>query len=200
MGQFNGFLTAGDREFLKELADQPSDDSSEDSAAKQQRYRIRERTKAAFRDFNLLLEHLPAEERDKIFERHTRGDREDGILTAKKKSLFNGMVATLAFVYEGYWANNWQFEKSLWGAIEKAHSGNYRLPRQLLDGDASTFEVALTPAEEETLDLALVEEKAHEGELLTDREYRIAIEHQLWPGSLDDFRREQRKKRRMTRR
>ncbi|KOX94212.1 hypothetical protein [Halorubrum tropicale] len=84
MADAHGFLTDVDKEFLR---------GEKEYSSKQGRYdrrrAIRERTREAFRDFQLLQELLDTEERDKIFDPPT----EDRV------GMLNAMTDTIAFMY-----------------------------------------------------------------------------------------------------
>lgn len=90
----NGFLTERDRKFLRGEKEYTGEN------AKQMRYQarraIRERTRAAFRDFSLLYATLDENERKKIFNVADDPLDVDGGLTRETR---DGITDTLAFLY-----------------------------------------------------------------------------------------------------
>lgn len=93
MSEERGFLTKVDREFLTGEREYTGEN------AKQQRYERREaiaaRTRAAFRDFQLLYETLDEHERNRIF------DVGDDVISDKDliNEFHSALVDTLAFIY-----------------------------------------------------------------------------------------------------
>lgn len=90
----NGFLTERDRKFLRGEKEYTGEN------AKQMRYQarraIRERTRAAFRDFSLLYNILDETERKKIFNVADEPLDTDGGLSRETR---DGITDTLAFLY-----------------------------------------------------------------------------------------------------
>lgn len=88
----NGFLTDRDKKFLTGEKEYTGDN------AKQLRYQtrraIRERTRAAYRDFALLYEVLDENERNKIFDIDVEGQ-----VPPRHHGLYSDLVDTIAFLY-----------------------------------------------------------------------------------------------------
>lgn len=89
--EINAMLTKDDRSFLR------GEKTYSGEHAKQQRYQrrrsIRDRVHQSVIDFSLLMDHLPEEEREKIF-----GGAQEGI---EDEEFVNGLRDTLAFVLYG---------------------------------------------------------------------------------------------------
>jgi hypothetical protein len=62
-----GIITEDDRTFLAEGIDEDSDEAPDKQTIRDKRYRIRERMKNAFLDFNYLV-NVKDEDREKVFE------------------------------------------------------------------------------------------------------------------------------------
>lgn len=190
----NGFLPSGNRELLSEGV------SSAD-ANPTKWYRLRERVKWAFDDFVRVQKHLPAKQRDLIFDqaRSISATGEERIeQTQEQWGLYDGMIAVLAFLYEVHETQNWDFDDFLWAAIEEVHMGNPRdLPEKTLDRDRSNFDPELTEPESPRRALERARRKRDRGEPLTDREILATVEYNDWPSDQNpqEFVREQRRDR-----
>lgn len=73
-----GFLTATDRDFLRSPEGKYGSDEAEYNTWR----RIRNRTRNAFVDFSLLVEHLPPAQREKIFEEFEESPFHQGVVDA----------------------------------------------------------------------------------------------------------------------
>lgn len=172
-----GFLTTTDREFLR---------GEKEYNTKQQRYQrrqaIRERTRAAFRDFSLLYETVDKAERERIF--CITGDPldTDGGL---ERDTRDGLVDTLAFLYlslegvEGD-APPWitpgvpRFHDILESAISKAESD--RRPDTGIAGPYVSTELTVDVVDD--VDTSAAAEKLARGDVhaLSEAELRALVQ------------------------
>lgn len=106
-----GFLTSTDRKFLRGETEYDSKHSRYE-----RRRSIRDRTRGAFRDFALLAEQLPKQEREKIFETESRQDRHD---------LEQDLSKTIEFIYAGLGSER-RFSRVLEAGVRPAEAE--RLP------------------------------------------------------------------------
>ncbi|PHQ45131.1 hypothetical protein DJ68_14615 [Halorubrum sp. C3] len=176
MSDENGFLTDIDKEFLR---------GEKEYASKQGRYdrrrAIRERTREAFRDFQLLRDTLDREERDKIFDPPV--DERVDLLTA--------MGETIAFLYHALegdaGSNRTPIDRSIdfpFSQILELGVRHGEIARQNADAERPfggrvevTFEVNID--HNHTADRSrVIEELARNGGMgLTDQELRAVITH-----------------------
>lgn len=90
----NGFLTERDRKFL--LGEKEYTGKNAKQLRYQTRRAIRERTRAAFRDFSLLYDALDEEERNKIFNITNKPFDLDAGITPETR---DGLIDMFAFLY-----------------------------------------------------------------------------------------------------
>lgn len=122
MAERNGFLTATDREFLR---DEKKYESKQ--GRYERRQSIRERTRQAFDDFSLLYTELSEDERKKIFDIISSGtyhryiredfDREPPEEISDAQSFRSGLFSTLAFMYLGLWGTPVSFNQLVEAAV-----------------------------------------------------------------------------------
>lgn len=87
-----GGLTGTDREYLRKSERERQEEYSR-QARSAARSRIRKRVRASLRDFRLLADELPSEERDKIFSNEPRTD--------EFRELQEDIAKTIEFLYTG---------------------------------------------------------------------------------------------------
>lgn len=93
-----GLLSRADREFLLASDEERSENYTRQGASTRERA-IKERVQNGLRDFQLLAKHLPAEQRDEIFEVEW-GSREHG-------ELEQDVVDAIQFIYAGMGGQTW---------------------------------------------------------------------------------------------
>lgn len=172
----NGFLTAVDKEYLR---------GEKEYESKQGRYdrrrAIRERTREAFHDFQLLRETLDPEERDKIFDPPYEA----------RIDLLKAITGTIAFLYHALkgdsGSNDAPGERALHYPFEQVLEIGVRhgeIARQNAQAETPfgghidvTFEVNITQPHTSNWS-RVVEELAKNGGVgLTDQEIRATVTH-----------------------
>lgn len=124
MDETDGFLTATDRSFLR------GETTYESRQGRYQRQKaIRDRTRAAFRDFTVLFEELTETERERIFEPlddaeyHPHAvparDGEPPELYQKGMSLSGDIAGTLMFLYLGLRPHDTLFQSLVEAAVHQ---------------------------------------------------------------------------------
>lgn len=108
-----GILSSADRAYLRGASELGSVQSERNTRA-----RIRNRIYHAIQDFELLVEHLPADDRELVFEK--RFDEIDGT------EAFDTMVSAIAFLYQATNDTDLTFETVLKEGINLAEAGNNR--------------------------------------------------------------------------
>lgn len=177
----NGFLTERDRKFLRGEKEYTGEN------AKQMRYQvrraIRERTRAAFRDFSLLYATLDETERKKIFNVADNPLDVDGGLPRETR---DGITDTLAFLYlslAGEVGEEFprrtqpgvpEFESALERAISQAEHD--RRPDH--DGPGPFVSTELTVNVDTKVDVAAAAEKLARGDVrrLSEAELRALVQ------------------------
>jgi hypothetical protein len=95
-------LTPTQRKYLKN-----GPEESPDASERAMRSRIRERVRQAFRDFSILFEYWPEEEREKVF------------FNLRNEGLDEPIVDTIALLY-GETKLGGRFKNRLWRGVQKA--------------------------------------------------------------------------------
>lgn len=112
-GRDRGILSSADRAYLRGESELASVQSERNTRA-----RIRNRIYHAVRDLELLVEHLPDDDRALVFEK--RFDEIDGT------EAFDAMVSAMAFLYQATADTDLEFETVLKEGINLAEARNDR--------------------------------------------------------------------------